>query len=66
MVGENFEIYLPQMTKNEFKFSNMVGDNFEIYRSQMPKNVFKLSTLFGENYCPAETLRLLCRKNSFT
>ena len=51
------------MPKNEFKFLNMVEDNFEIYPSQMPKNVFKLSTLFEENYCPAETLRLLCRKN---
>ena len=28
MVGENFEIYLPQMAKNAFKLSTMVDENF--------------------------------------
>ena len=31
MVGENFEIYLPQMAKNALKLFTMVGENFEIY-----------------------------------
>ena len=31
MVGEKFEIHLPQMDKNELKLSTMVEDNFEIY-----------------------------------
>ena len=28
IVGENFEIYLPQMVKNAFKLPIMVGENF--------------------------------------
>ena len=31
MVGENFEIYSPQMAKNALKLSTMVGENIEIY-----------------------------------
>ena len=35
MVGENFEIYLSQMSKVAFNSSTMVGENFEISMSQM-------------------------------
>ena len=38
MVGENFEIYLPQMAKNTLKLSNIFGENFEIHLPQMAKN----------------------------
>ena len=41
MVGEIFEIYFSQISKNAFKLSIMVGENFEIYFSQMAKNAFK-------------------------
>ena len=30
MVGENFEIHLSQMAKNDLKLSTMVGENFEM------------------------------------
>ena len=30
MVGENFDIYVSQMSKIVFKSSTMVGENFEI------------------------------------
>ena len=37
MVGENFEINLPQMAKHALKLSTMVGENVEIYLPQMAK-----------------------------
>ena len=37
MVGENFEIYLSQMTKNTLEFFTVVGENFEIYLFQIVK-----------------------------
>ena len=49
-VGENFEIWWPQMTRNVFKLSTMVEENFEICLSQIAKNVLKLSTMVGENF----------------
>ena len=45
MVGENFEIHMSQMAKNELKLSTMVGEIFEIHMSQMAKNELKLSTM---------------------
>ena len=38
MAGENFDIYVTQMSKNHLKLSTMVGENFEIYLAPMPKN----------------------------
>ena len=32
MVGEIFQIYLPQIAKNALKLSTMVGETFEIYK----------------------------------
>ena len=49
MVGENFEIYLSQVAKNDLKLS-MVRENFEIYLSQMAKNDLKISAMVGENF----------------
>ena len=48
MIGENFEIYLSEMAKNELKLSTIVGENFEIYLSEMAINGLKLSTNVGE------------------
>ena len=45
MVGENFEIYLSQMAKNDLKLSTMVGENFEIYFSRVAKNDLSESCL---------------------
>ena len=50
MVGENFEIYSSQLSKNTFKSSTMVGEKFGIYSSQLVKNTLKLSTMVGENF----------------
>jgi hypothetical protein len=43
MIGENFEIYFSQMTKNDLKLSTMVGENFEIYLSQVAKMILNLN-----------------------
>ena len=50
MVGENFEMFMSQMTKNVLKLSAMVAESFEIFTSQMAKNVLKLFTIIGENF----------------
>ena len=39
MVGENFEIYWPQMARNVFKLSTMIEENLEICWPQMARNV---------------------------
>ena len=50
MVGENFELYLPQMARKAFKLSTMVGENFEIYWPQLAQTSLKLSTMVRENF----------------
>ena len=40
MVGEIFEIYLHQMTKNALKLYTMVGENFEVYLLKLLKMYF--------------------------
>jgi hypothetical protein len=41
MVGENFEICLPQMAKNGLKLSTMFGEILEICLLQMAKIALK-------------------------
>ena len=41
MVGEKFEMYLPQTAKNALKLSIMITENFEMYLPQMTKNALK-------------------------
>ena len=48
MVGENFEIYMPQIAKTGHRLSTMVGENFEIYMTQIAKT--DLSTMVGDNF----------------
>ena len=62
MVGENFEMYSSQITKNTFKLSTMVGGNFEICMYEMARNAFKLSTLkLTENKKLYQGGKAICR-----
>ena len=40
IVGETFEIYLPQMETIAVKLSTMVGEFFQIYLPQMSLTIF--------------------------
>ena len=50
MVGENFEIYFPQIARIAFNLSTMVGENFEICYDLKCLNIVNLSTMVGETF----------------